>query len=47
MIGDVKITVYDTPDNKTVDINQDGDKLVLTHQQAIDLSTTLIDILKV
>jgi len=36
-IGDVKMVIYDSLDNKTIDIIQDRDKLVLTHQQAIKI----------
>jgi len=41
------LRIYNTHDNKTVDIIQDGDKIVLTHQQSIDLANEILTSIKV
>lgn len=45
-VGSLRICIYDTPDNKTVDIVQDTDMLVLSHNEAIKLANELLSALK-
>lgn len=38
----LNIKIYNTPDNKTIDIIQDSDKIVLTHKESIDLANHIL-----
>lgn len=44
-IGSIIVTAYSTFDNKTVDIVQDKDKIVLSHRDALLLANHILNTL--